>query len=94
MTRILLAFAIAASVAATGASAQTLAPVQKATVGDVKVSGVAATNTHPSTAPSTVNGVANVLDKFSDVQPAIPVLTPPVAPKQPGASKDCVGSGC
>ena len=94
MKRILLAFAFVASVAITGASAQTPAPIHKATVGDVKVSGVVATNTNPGAAPSGVDGVTNVLNKFSDVQPAMPVLTPPANPKQPGASKDCVGSGC
>ena len=94
MRRILLAFAVATSVAATGASAQTPAPIHKATIGDVKVSGVAATNENPGAAPSGADGVTNVLNKFSDVQPAIPVLTPPAGPKQPGATKDCVGSGC
>jgi len=94
MIRILLAFAVLASIATTGASAQTPAPIHNATVGDVKVSGVAATNATPGTIPSSTDGVTNVLDKFSDVQPAMPVLTPPANPKQPGASKDCVGSGC
>ena len=94
MIRILAPLAVAAIIAATGAFAQTPAPVHKATVGDVKVSGVAATNANTGAAPSGLDSVTNLLNNFSDVQPAIPVLNPPASPPQPGASKDCAGPSC
>ncbi len=94
MVRLLAPLALAATIAATGAFAQTPAPVHKATIGDVKVSGVVATNANTGATAGGLDSVTNLLDKFSVVQPAIPVLAPPTASPQPGASKDCVGPGC
>ena len=94
MARLLASLAFAATIAATGAFAQTPAPVHKATVGDVKISGVVATNANTGATPSGFQDTTNLLDKFTVVQPAIPVLTPPGASPQSGATKDCVGPSC
>jgi hypothetical protein len=94
MVRFLAPLAVAATIAATGALAQTPTPIHKATIGDVKVSGVVATNANTGTASSGLDSVTNLLDKFSVVQPATPVLTAPGNSQQPGASKDCVGPSC
>lgn len=92
MVRLLAPLGIAAMILATSAFAQTPAPVQKATVGDVKVSGVAATNAN--TGAAALDSV-NMLNNFSDVQPATPVLPAPgSAGQQPGANKDCAGPSC
>jgi hypothetical protein len=68
--------------------------VQKATVNDVKVSGVIATNANTGTATADLASATNLLDKFTDVQPAIPVLNPPARSPHSGMSKDCVGHNC
>jgi len=94
MAWFLAPLAFAATIAATGALAQTPAPAYKATVGDVKVSGAIATNANTGAAAGSLDSATNLLDKFSDVRPAIPALTPPGNSPQPGASKDCVAPSC
>jgi len=91
MVRLLAALGIAATILATSAFAQTPAPVHKGTVGDVRVSGVAATNANTG-AP--VDSTTNLLGNFTDVQPATPVLPAPGNAAPPGASKDCAGPSC
>ena len=92
MRRFLAPLAVTATILASNAFAQTPAPVHKATVNDVRISGVAATNAN--TGAPTFDSVTNMLDNFSDVQPAIPVLPAPGSAAPPGANKDCAGPSC
>ncbi|HEV2187095.1 MAG TPA: hypothetical protein VGR70_07790 [Stellaceae bacterium] len=94
MTRFLAPLAFAVTIAASAALAQTPAAVHSATINNVKVSGVVATSTNNGAAGHSLDSVTNLLDNFSDAQPAIPVLTPPASLAQPGATKDCVGPNC
>ncbi len=91
MVRLLAPLVIAATILATSAFAQTPPSVHKATVGDVRVSGVAATVANTG---ASVDSVTNMLNNFSDVQPATPVLPAPGRATQPGANKDCAGPSC
>jgi hypothetical protein len=92
MARFLAPLAIAATIAATGAFAQNSAPVHTATINTVKVSGAIATAANNSAAPGGRDSVTNLLDNFSDAQPAMPVLTPPG--NTPHLGKDCAGAAC
>jgi hypothetical protein len=93
MARLLATLAFVATIAATGALAQNSTPVHYATINNVKVSGVVATNTNTGAEATSLDSV-NLLDKFCSVQPAIPVLTAPGNTPSSGASKDCVGHSC
>lgn len=94
MTRFLAPLAFAATIAATAALAQTPATIHSATINNVKVSGAVATSVSNGAGARGLDSVTNLLDNFSDAQPAIPVLTPPASSAQPGATKDCVGPSC
>jgi hypothetical protein len=94
MARFLAPLAVAVTIAATAALAQTPTTVHSATINNIKVSGVVATSVNNGTATHGLDSVTNLLDNFSDAQPAIPVLTPPAGLAQPGATKDCVGPSC
>jgi hypothetical protein len=87
MARLLAPLAFAATLAATGALAQSSAPVHTATINDVKVSGVVATNTNTGTAAGSLDSVTNLLGNFSDARPVMPVLNPPVT-ANPGPVKN------
>lgn len=90
MIRFLSSLAFVPAIAVTaGAFAQTTAPLQSATVNNVKVSGVAASTTGapPSATPG---GNSNLLKNFESGVPVMPVLTTPNAT----TSRDCGGLGC
>lgn len=93
MARFLAPLAFAATIAATVAFAQTPAPVHSATINTVKVSGAIATAANNGAAAGNHDSVTNLLDNFSDAQPAMPVLTPANTP-QLGINKDCATAGC
>ncbi len=78
MTRFLTALAAAASIAlATGALAQTAAPtIQSGTVGNIKISGVAAPMT-ATPAPTTSGSTTDLLKNYDSGVPVMPVLKSP-----------------
>jgi hypothetical protein len=94
MTRLLAPLALAATIAATVAFAQTPAPVHSATINSIKVSGVTATSATSGVGAGSHDSVTNLLDNFSDVQPAMPVLASPASTPQLGAGKDCATASC
>jgi len=90
MTRLLSGLGFAAALAVTaGAFAQTTAPLQSATINDIKISGVAASTTG-APPPAATGGSTNLLKNFTSGVPVMPVLGKANA----APTKDCGSLGC
>jgi len=90
MTRLLSSLGFAAALALTPAAfAQTTAPLQSATINDIKISGVAAPTTS-APPPVATGGSTNLLKNFESGVPVMPVLGKPNA----APTKDCSSLGC